>query len=226
MNIPNEPAPQTLEEAKEYLLAYLEQKYDEEFIFAGYEEEKQNRKTEVWNYRVDFAPASNPLNVFYALASSDTYPSPKDEYGKYLFKEEAEAICGDICKDKDYIESYTVELNGVPTNAIWTERHTMEDYMGEGSVWDPHNYVTVYLKDGLTDEEYAEQLSDLMEDLVVAPCAIKIEAQANNEMIYWNNIYSDYKPETEYGRILEKIINQKLDNVLIEEHTRRLEEKG
>lgn len=220
------PAPQTMEEAKVYLLDYLERKYDEEFIITSGEHEDVLKSTGWTYYFVYFTPEGDPGKVFFARAVSSGLVPCIDDYGKYLFKEEAEALCGSICEEKDYIESYTVELKGIPTNSRWTEKNTFEEYLGEGTNMDSLNYVTVYLKDGLTDEEYAAQISDLMGDMVVAPCGINIEVQANGEMIYWMNIYRDYKPGHDVDGVFSDIAGQRISNELNAEHAARTQGAG
>ena len=202
-----------MDEAKTYLLDYLKNKYDEEFIVIGNEPEREpNKYTGTVYYHIDFAPQNNPEQVFSGVVSSDDFPFiiAEDDYAKYIFKEEAEAICGDICATYDFIESYTVELKGEQTSARWTKNDSLQKYMGRGTINDSYNYVTVYLKDGLTDEEYAQQISDLMSDLVLAPCAIFIDVWANGEIIYRNNIFVDYKPGHDVARALEKIYNDRI----------------
>jgi hypothetical protein len=203
-----EPNPQNEAEAQACLLEYLEDKYGEPFMFVG--NAKQNKhpvSNPLYDYFGDYAPVNAPEKVFRGWISTKGHP--RDNYGQWVFKEDAEALCGDVCASKDYIESYTVELDSPWTYRIWKEGDSLDRYLGSKRQSDPSNRVEVWLKEGLTDEEYARQVSDLMSDMVELKCAVNLQVSEGDVIIYFQNIYKNHIPPFSEEDVLDDITRER-----------------
>jgi hypothetical protein len=159
-------------EAQQTLLKRLEKKYDEQFVLVKAEEPRVI--ADDWmNYVATFAPVIDKDKTF--LAEISTGGAWADDYGKYIFKDEVEGYCLDICKEKDYLVRYEVELVMSTTSRRWTEKDSLEDFLGtEKTSWDPWDEMRVWLELGLTDEQYAVQIKDLMDELYDLPCVVMV----------------------------------------------------
>jgi hypothetical protein len=191
-------------EANIHILAYLEKKYGEPFLLMG-NEIKNTVINDCYIYGADYAPESDPSKVF--EASVNSYGSgSNDNYGMWVFKEEVEALCSDVLDEKDYIEHYTVKLTMSPTASKWEEGERVEAFLGSKSIIDPYNRVDVWLEGGLTDEKYAEQIKDIIDEYYDLPCAVEIQVQAADMVIFFYKFQAGktYRYTTE--RIVEDIV--------------------
>jgi hypothetical protein len=205
----DEPNLETEAEAQACLLEYLEDKYGEPFMFVG--NAKQNKhpvSNPLYDYSGDYAPVNAPEKVFRGWISTKGHP--RDNYGQWVFKEDAEALCGDICVSKDYIENYTVVLQSPWTDRVWKKGDSIDKYLGDKGRSDPSNRVEVWLKEGLSDEEYAKQIIDLMTEMAELNCAVILQASVGDEVIYFNNIYKDYMPSLSEEDVLDDIAYQRI----------------
>ena len=149
------------EEARNIVLGELLEKYGMEFmIVEGEEDYHDYGPIYGYSYTCDIAPVDEPEKIASAYIGQRNATQLKDDFSLYYFKEEVEAIVKAMLDKKDYIVSYTVQLDVNTTSEIWTAEDDREEYMKENS-----GYVRadICLQEGLTNEEYADMVMDLVD---------------------------------------------------------------
>jgi hypothetical protein len=184
---------QNEDQAREYILERLEQKYGEEFVSLGSLKRTATAietasYTGPYSYSGKFAPKNDTSRNCDAATYSDI-GGLIDDYSRYVFKAEAERYCAEVCDTKEYIDHYSVELFDGGSSKKWKEGDSIKDYLGAKSMWDPYDELDVWLKAGYSDAEYAVQIKTLYDELNNIPCAVQLQVfDGNGERIFWYKI--------------------------------------
>jgi len=204
------------EEAQAYLIDYLGDRYGEPFMFVGNAKEYAHPVPDLYDYSGDYAPVGTPERACQAMVSTDGYPA--DNYGQWLFKAEVEAYCADVCDTKDYIDHFTVELEMPLTSHVWKRGDSVGSFLGGRSGGNPYDRVDVWLRDGMTDEEYATQIKDLLDDLYEVDCAVELQVVAEGSAIFFHKISTDANQDKRYTveDIIDDIESERWSNEIIQ----------
>jgi hypothetical protein len=204
------------EEAQAYLIDYLGDTYGEPFMFVGNAKEYAHPVPNLYDYSGDYAPVNTPEKVFHAMVSTDG--NPTDNYGQWLFKAEVESYCADVCETKDYIDHFTAELEMPLTSHVWKQGDSVGSFLGGRSGGDPYDRVDVWLRDGMTDEEYATQIKDLFDDLYEVDCAVELQVVAEGSAIFFHKISTDANQDKRYTveDIIDTIESQRWSDEIIQ----------
>ena len=87
---------------------------------------------------------------------------------------------GDVYKrqDKNYIQKYDIEIEGRPTSTEWTGKESIEEYIEKAEYT---VVLKIHLQDGKAESEYAEEISDLMQEIMQCDLNIHILVYVNGE---------------------------------------------
>lgn len=180
---PGGPFANDLDSARAYLLEQLEEKYRTEFFIVGDESLENYGPLAGATYTCDAAPVDDPERVTTALVSQTKYQKVRDDYARYFFREEAEAPARERLEGIDFVRSCAVELRLPQTSKTWNPEDDLRDFLGtSGAYLD----IKVYLEEGKTDEEYAGQILDLLEDIRGLNANSRLSVlESEKEYLYW-----------------------------------------
>lgn len=155
-------------EAESYLLDSLEERYGMEFMIV--EQHSYDKYGPIYGdvYIAKAAPADSPEQVFFGRAKQAG--SVSDTYWKIIFQdamsENLEEQLRTICEEKEYIQSFSMKIDGSYTERAWREDDTLNDVISASGA---HIMITVILDREKTEEEYADMVLDFLESLYPSP---------------------------------------------------------
>ena len=207
------------EQAHVLLAAGLQERYGEEFVMAG-----QAGITNVYEsddpmiYYAEYAPVADRAKTF--NANIDIWGGIQDNYGMYIFKEEAESRAAAPLAGFGFIESLAVELIGTDTSRVWREGDSFERYMGDGhGMFDPCVCVAIFLSDEYSDEVQAAQIKECMDSLYDVGFGIEVRFYTENysdDVLYMRKFAASPDPEfrhnVDYYLDCIKIQKWRMDN--------------
>lgn len=181
------------EEAKEYVLNRLEKKYKQAFIFTEEPEYKEEKAGLRW-IKGGIAPESEPSETAYVYARDTGFF--EDDYHVYYFKDGLEKLAKPLCKDKDYIEECAIEVRGKSTDTLWTGKETLEEYLRQGEY---EIYVNPRFPEGKTDDEYADEILTLLNELYESGLNITLTVSLKGDVtIFFADLDQYGRTENEY----------------------------
>ena len=80
----------------------------------------------------------------------------KDGYHVYYYSDEIEELATPLFQDKPFIRNYQLEVQGHTTTTEWNGKESVEEYLKKREY---EIETSIYLNEGKTDEEYAEEIS-------------------------------------------------------------------
>lgn len=193
---------ETEERGIDYLLQSLKERYGKEFIIVG----NINFDTELRTNLLiaDVSPKDNPEQIAWARVTGTGRLA--DQYHQYYFKEEAENLLKDVCKTKDYIQEYKVELHGAPAEKLWNKDNSLEEYLSKSKSFID---VIVYVENGKSNEEYAELIGDWIKVLYDIECKIdcrvRVKGEEGEHEIFFYPLYQVDLSKMTNERILKEI---------------------
>lgn len=190
------------EEAQKYVLAKLKDKYDKEFNVievSNYKEEKIGLN---W-ILVKVSEKDDPLRTATVYARNTGLF--EDSYHVYFYSDEIKKLAEPLCKDKNYIQKYDIEIEGRPTSTAWTGKESIEEYIEkvEYTV-----VLKIHLQDGKAENEYAEEISDLMQKIMQSDLNIHFLVYANGENPIFYSLPEEHR-QSDVDFILEEMYNIK-----------------
>lgn len=113
-------------------------------------------------YIAKTAPASNPEQVFFGRAMQTG--SISDDYWKIIFQEDLLREPRKVCSAADYIQSYTVELEGGYTERAWKPEDDWNEVLkaSQGNI-----RINLVFEEGQSDEDYADYILYFLESLLL-----------------------------------------------------------
>lgn len=145
------------EEAREYTLACMEERYGVKFVVAGDEEYTNYGIIDGYGYECTIASADEPDKTGLVMA----YQSKRlaDNWAANYFKEEAEKEVTENIADNDIVRIKEVSLKAPITEKKWEKQDGLEKFMKEGGA-----YIKVIgvCEEGLSDPEYAQAMLDFV----------------------------------------------------------------
>lgn len=204
------------QEAQEYLLEQLRFKYGEEFEIVKQGEDDYEKYPTKNAYSSELVSKENPDYQFrgWTVSSGEV----EDNYAASFFTSQAEPIAENICKVKDYLLDYKVTLEAPITDKKWSRDSDVEEYMSKIGAY---NRIDSTMQAGMTNEQYADQIYDLLNSLYETNTGFELrvdnKVEDTTELIFMFNYDPNneqlIKPDKE--RIIDKIENEQLANKVI-----------
>lgn len=183
---PGGPFANDLDSARAYLLDQLREKYGVEFAVVGEESLENYGPLAGATYTCDAAPVDAPDRVTTALVSQTKYQKVRDDYARYFFREEAEAPARELLEGTDFVRSSAVELRLPQTARTWSPQDDLRIFLEtSGAYLD----IEVYLGEGESDEEYADQILDLLETILQLNANSRLSVlKSEKKYLYWGRL--------------------------------------
>lgn len=190
------------EEAQKYVLTRLKDKYDEKFTITGVKEYKEEKIGLNWiNVKVASETDSSKTATVYARNTGYF----KDDYHVYYYADQIEKLAASLCENKAYILKHDIEINGHMTTTEWSGEEGVDKYIEEKEY---EIETDIYLYGGKTDDEYADEISDIMQEIMESDLNFNITVYGNNEELIFYSLPDQHdRYDKEY--ILEEIADVK-----------------
>lgn len=179
-------------EAKEYMLTSLKEKYEMDFEILGNEIYENYGPIYGDGYSCKVAPSDNKEQEANAKVTQSGELS--DDWAVYLFAEEAELKAEEICKEKDYIIEYDISLEAPATTHQWKVEEGIDTYLLKSGAYDE---ITITLESGKDDDEYVSIIKDFLEELYQLDINTTLKAKVEGEEILMLNVKVLGKSKTE-----------------------------
>ena len=125
----------------------------------------------------------------------------EDSYHVYYYSDEIEELATPLFQDKPFIRNYQLEVQGHTTTTEWNGKESVEEYLKKREY---EIETSIYLNDGKTDEEYAEEISHIMQEIVESNLVLNISVYTNDDNIIFYSLPEQHsQPDVE--AILEKM---------------------
>ena len=125
----------------------------------------------------------------------------EDSYHVYYYSDEIEELATPLFQDKPFIRNYQLEVQGHTTTTEWNGKESVEEYLKKREY---EIETSIYLNDGKTDEEYAEEISHIMQEIVESNLVLNISVYTNDDNIIFYSLPEQHsQPDVEV--ILEKM---------------------
>ena len=186
------------EEAQKYVLAKLKDKYNEEFTIKEVKKYKEEKIGLNWiSVEVSSKENSSQTSTVYARNTGLF----KDGYHVYYYSDEIEELATPLFQDKPFIRGYQIEVQGHTTTTEWNGKGSVEEYLKKREY---EIETSIYLNEGKTDKEYAEELSYIMQEIVESDLVFNISVYTNDDNIIFYSLPEQHsQPDVEV--ILEKM---------------------
>ena len=186
------------EEAQKYILSKLKGKYNEEFIITEVKEYKEEKIGLNW-IRANVSSKENSSQIATVYARNTGFF--EDSYHVYYYSDEIEELATPLFQDKPFIRNYQLEVQGHTTTTEWNGKESVEEYLKKREY---EIETSIYLNDGKTDEEYAEEISHIMQEIVESNLVLNISVYTNDDNIIFYSLPEQHsQPDVE--AILEKM---------------------
>ncbi len=185
------------EEAQEYVLSKLQRRYHETFVFV---EEPTYKEEEIglrW-IRGMVAPEAHPEQKATVYARNTA--RYEDTYHAYLYEDRLLDLARPMFEGKDQIEQITFAVRGRSTGEKWTGEEPLEEYLNRGEY---DILVDVYLYEGGADEDYVEQICDLIR--TIEDCGLHIQLDVWDAPEEW--IFRAYADDGALAEQPEKVLD-------------------
>ncbi|MCR0201717.1 hypothetical protein MKC79_13470 [[Clostridium] innocuum] len=190
------------EEAQKYVLAKLEDKYNEEFTITEVKKYKKEKMGLNWIMaEVSTKENSSQTATIYARNTGLF----EDSYHVYYYSDEIKELANPLFQDKSFIRDYQLEVQGHTTTTEWNGKENLEEYLKKREYEIETN---IYLNEEKTDEEYAEEIFYIMQEIVESDLVFNISVYTNDDdLIFYSLPEQHGQPDVEV--ILEKMADVK-----------------
>ena len=186
------------EEAQKYILSKLKGKYNEEFIITEVKEYKEEKIGLNW-IRANVSSKENSSQIATVYARNTGFF--EDSYHVYYYSDEIEELATPLFQDKSFIRNYQLEVQGHTTTTEWNGKESVKEYLKKREY---EIETSIYLNEGKTDEEYAEEISYIMQEIVESDLVFNISVYTNDDNIIFYSLPEQHsQPDVE--AILEKM---------------------
>ena len=125
----------------------------------------------------------------------------EDNYHIYYYSDIIKELATPLFQDKPFIRGYQIEVQGHTTTTEWNGKESVEEYLKKREYEIETN---IYLNEGKTDEEYAEEISHIMQEIVESDLVFNISVYTNDDnLIFYSLPEQHSQPDVEV--ILEKM---------------------
>ena len=119
--------------------------------------------------------------------------------------DEKKEIATPLFQDKPFIRGYQIEVQGHTTTTEWNGKESVEEYLKKREY---EIETSIYLNEGKTDKEYAEELSYIMQEIVESDLVFNISVYTSDDnLIFYSLPEQHSQPDVEV--ILEKMADVK-----------------
>ena len=171
------------EEARNYVLSYMNEKYGQVFIITDEEDYDNYGPIYGDTYTCEVAPKDNPEKAAKVFARQSG--SPEDNWAVYYFKENAEEEVKQALSDNKKLQITGISLEAPVTSETWNESDDIEEYMSESGAYVK---VVAECEDGLTDYEYAVLIADFLEPIYQLDVNAEISVKVDRTYIFFEKI--------------------------------------
>ena len=186
------------EEAQKYVLAKLKDKYNEEFTIKEVKKYKEEKIGLNW-ISVEVSSKENPSQTATVYARNTGLF--EDSYHVYYYSDEIEELATPLFQDKPFIRNYQLEVQGHTTTTEWNGKESVKEYLKKREY---EIETSIYLNEGKTDEEYAEEISYIIQEIVESDLVFNISVYTNDDNIIFYSLPEQHsQPDVE--AILEKM---------------------
>lgn len=119
------------EEAEQYLLAVLKERYGKEFIIIASDSYDEYGPIYGDVYIAEVAPADNPEQVFGGRTLQTG--AVTDTYGEIIFWDVLTGELEAICESTPYLTAFAVEIEGGYTEYAWTPQDDAQEFLEKSS---------------------------------------------------------------------------------------------
>ena len=171
------------EEAREYLLSAMKEKYNMTFVIVG-DEDYTKYGVHGYSYGCQIAPENDSEEVAYAMVRQNGKLS--DSWGVYYFKDEVESSVNEIIKSNENIKVKELSLEAPITELCWTKEDKLEDYLNNSGA-----YIKIRLEceDGKSSQEYAKIIHKFLTPIYMLEVDSDVLIRAGNRYIFSEKIY-------------------------------------
>ena len=190
------------EEAQKYVLAKLKDKYNEEFIITEVKKYKEEKIGLNWIIAEVSSKENSSQTATVYTRNTGLF---KDSYHVYYYSDEIKELATPLFQDKPFIRGYQIEVQGHTTTTEWNGKESVEEYLKKREY---EIETSIYLNEGKTDEEYAEEISYIMQEIVESDLVFNISVYTNDDNIIFYSLPEQHsQPDVEV--ILEKMADVK-----------------
>ena len=129
----------------------------------------------------------------------------EDSHHVYYYSNEIKELATALFQDKHSIGNYQLEVQGHTTTTEWNGKESVEEYLKKREY---EIETSIYLNEGKTDKEYAEELSYIMQEIVESDLVFNISVYTSDDnLIFYSLPEQHSQPDVEV--ILEKMADVK-----------------
>lgn len=197
------------EEAQKYVLAKLKDKYNEEFTIKEVKKHKEEKIGLNWiSVEVSCKENSSQIATVYARNTGLF----EDSYHVYYYSDEIEELATPLFQDKPFIRNYQLEVQGHTTTTEWNGKESVEEYLKKREY---EIETSIYLNEGKIDEEYAEEISYIMQEIVESDLVFNISVYTNDDnLIFYSLPEQHSQPDVD-------VILEKMEDVKRQQETKK-----
>lgn len=196
------------EEAKSYLLARMDKKYDETFMIVGNEIYKNYGLIYGDCYSCDLALKDEPDKVGSARITQDG--NLIDDWAVNYFKDEAEkevneALSGD---SNDNMTIKSVSLQAPATSDTWRAEDGIDKYLKESGAY---MKIVATSNRGLSNDEYAELIYEFLKPMYSIKMNMEVAVKVGRTYIFFktiNTLGENKTPEYTLEQIKQEVIEE------------------
>lgn len=190
------------EEAQKYILSKLKDKYNEEFIITEVKKYKEEKIGLNWIMAEVSSKENSSQTATVYTRNTGLF---KDSYHVYYYSDEIKELATPLFQDKPFIRGYQIEVQGHTTTTEWNGKESVEEYLKKREY---EIETSIYLNEGKTDKEYAEELSYIMQEIVESDLVFNISVYTSDDnLIFYSLPEQHSQPDVEV--ILEKMADVK-----------------
>lgn len=90
-----------------------------------------------------------------------------------------------LFQDKPFIRGYQIEVQGHTTTTEWNGKESVEEYLKKREY---EIETSIYLNEGKTDKEYAEELSYIMQEIVESDLVFNISVYTSDDNLIFYSL--------------------------------------
>ena len=190
------------EEAQKYILSKLKDKYNEEFIITEVKKYKDEKIGLNWIMAEVSSKENSSQTATIYTRNTGLF---EDSYHVYYYSDEIKELATPLFQDKPFIRGYQIEVQGHTTTTEWNGKESVEEYLKKREY---EIETSIYLNEGKTDEEYAEEISYIMQEIVESDLVFNISVYTSDDnLIFYSLPEQHSQPDVEV--ILEKMADVK-----------------
>ena len=136
----------------------------------------------------------------------------EDSYHVYYYSDEIEELATPLFQDKPFIRNYQLEVQGHTTTTEWNGKESVKEYLKKREY---EIETSIYLNEGKTDEEYAEEISYIIQEIVESDLVFNISVYTSDDNLVFYSLPEQHsQPDVE-------VILEKMEDVKRQQETKK-----